>query len=194
MLAGSVKLGQEAAVLIDEVKAADTATIIVSRNRSGRFDIQTTFSPDNGGFLASAKGNITVNNTDGDFFEWIAADSTIPLIHPVRPVFSLGSGGPTPVGKIFEAIKAALGRTPKIDEINLQYHITGPLFDRFEFQVKAAGLSPSVEFRALSIEEFLNLPPNIGAGPIHEERLKGFTLDNVEKITLPSPRKYEAGA
>jgi len=189
MLAGEVELGDDA-VLIDETRTADKATIIVSQNKKGKFDIQTTISPENSAFLATAKGKIAATHMSGNFLEWIAADSTIPLIHPVRPVFTLAPGGPTPLEKILQAIKSALGRSPMIDEIDLQYHITSPFADRFEFQIKAANLFPSVEFKALSIEDFVSTGPELITPAETEE----FMQSAIKQVSLPSAAKYESGA
>jgi hypothetical protein len=201
MAAGDVVLNDDA-VLLDEVKTADKATIVVSESKRGKFDLQVGFKPNEDEFLASAKGKIAANHAYGDFLQWIAAGSTIPLIHPIRPIFSTGAGGSTPLSKFIERIKSALGRKPQVDDIELRYHITGPQFQRFEFRIAAADLSPVVEFRSVSIDEFVKESDEVGnlaavAKDAKETIAKpsGLNLDDIEKIVLPTVnKKYDYDA
>jgi len=183
LLAERVTLDDDA-VLVDEVRLADTSTIIVSESKDGKLDLTTGFNPIGAAFLANAKGKIQVTHSAGSFFRWIADGSTIPLIHLVRPHFPDGPGGSGPstgsLSKFVRYLRTLVGgRRLEIPEIHLEKYIEQGR--RLHYSIKSARESVQMEFRDITVEEFLGYEAQ-------RSRPKSFVTEHVS-VVAARPRR-----
>jgi hypothetical protein len=182
MLAERVTFDDDA-VLVDEVRLADTSTIIVSESKDGKLDLTTGFNPIGAAFLANAKGNIQVTQSAGSFFRWIADGSTIPLIHLVRPYFPGGPGGGPSAGSLSKFVRYLRtlvgGRRLEIPEIHLKKYVEQGR--RLHYSIKSLREVVQMEFRDITVEELLG-------NEAQRSRPKSFVTENVS-VVAARPRR-----
>lgn len=84
----------ENTVIVSELRLADKASIIVSDANNGSIELQGNFPASGNAIFADVKGGLSVSNSSGSMFKWLATDGTIPILGLVRPVIGSPSGGP----------------------------------------------------------------------------------------------------
>jgi hypothetical protein len=97
-LAGEISLEADS-VIVNEVRLADKATIIVSEADEGSLELQGDLSFAGQAILADVRGGLHVANSYGSLLQWLAADGTIPIISLVRPIMG-PPGGPPPTSMV----------------------------------------------------------------------------------------------
>jgi hypothetical protein len=103
-LAGEIRL-EENSVIVNEIRVADKATIVVSEGHEGSLELQGNFPLSGQAILADVKGGVSVSASAGSLFRWLAADETIPIIGLIRPVIGPPNGGPPRPGVVATVLK-----------------------------------------------------------------------------------------
>jgi len=175
-LAGEVKL-EENSVIINEVRVADKATIIVSEGREGSLELEGNFSVGGEAVLADVNGKLSVSSSAGNLFQWLAAGGTIPLIGLVRPVMGPPDGGPPAHG----ALAAFLGRIWDLFRRN-HWDVRAVQLRDFSTSPKVTTVTAvlpndeviAVGFYAVDVAQFLNLNDYVA-------ETTTFVEENIEK-------------
>jgi hypothetical protein len=94
LAAGEISLAENS-VIVNEVRVADKATIVVSEGHEGSLELNGDFPVGAEAILADVKGGLSMSTSSGDMFKWLAADDTIPILGLIRPVIpgDAGAGG-----------------------------------------------------------------------------------------------------
>lgn len=178
-LAGEVRL-EENSVIVNEIRVADKATIIVSEGHEGSLELQGDFSLNGQAVLADVKGGLSVSASTGSLFQWLAADGTIPIISLIRPVMGPPDGGPTSPGGVAAVLTRVRNLFRKgrwdIRIIQLRGFSETPAVITVTAELPN-GEIVAVGFHAIDAAEFLSLNEYVAEATT-------FVVDNVEEEDL----------
>jgi hypothetical protein len=188
-IAGDISL-EENAVIVNEIRVADKATIVVSEGRDGLLKLQGNFSTDGQAVLADVKGGLSVASSSGSMFQFLGAEGTVPIIGLVRPVMgpppgggdvAVASAGPS----FFQQVRALFQRN-KWDIRDVQLRGYASSADETIVTVELPhGEVVAVAFSPVTAEQFMRL--NDSAPEAHS-----YTEESVPTVAVTRTRS--AGA
>jgi hypothetical protein len=184
-IAGDIAL-EENAVIVNEIRIADKATIVVSEGHDGLLKLNGNFSLDGQAVLADVNGGLSVASSSGSLFQWLAAEGTIPIIGLMRPVMGPPPGGgggiaATPRRSFFQTIRALFERA-KWDVRLIQLRDYAPSADGITVTAKFPnGQYISVRYTSLTAEQFLRLSG-------YASEVRSETEEKVPTVTVARSR------
>ncbi len=184
-IAGAISL-EENAVIVNEIRVADKATIVVSEGRDGLLKLQGNFSIDGQAVLADVKGGLSVASSSGSMFQFLGAEGTVPIIGLVRPVMgpppgggdvAVASAGPS----LFQRVRALFQRN-KWDIRAIQLRAYASSAEETTVTVELPhGEVIAVAFSPVTAEQFMRL--NDSAPKAHS-----YTEENVATVAVARTR------
>jgi hypothetical protein len=158
-IAGEIKL-EEKSVIVNEIRLADKATIVVSEGTEGSLELQGDLSPGGEAILADVKGGLSVKSSYGNLFQWLDTGGTIPLLSLVRPVMGPPPGTPATESNMSALVRRvqALFQSNKWDvrAIQLRNYLPAPEAATLEAMLPN-GEVLMLQLQSVSAEEFLTL-------------------------------------
>jgi hypothetical protein len=177
ILAGQLRWDDEF-LLIDEVREAGSATLIVSETDSGKVVISgdVPLGPEGDAPLARARANVSAKVESGSIFQVLGQTSVTPLYNLRRLVFEPPGGPGSPVSAAIAWIKEKLGGVAmRPEDVHVGRYVAEDELEAFQLTLGKRGMTVLMRVPTVAIDEFLALggaeeaPDQVEAAPEYQQ-------------------------